>query len=334
MEYVLINNRSALECWERGYAKGAILVPDCQSVTLACDVRSRELAAEALPGLGRPMEILVRYAGLRSRANDCHIRVWGRPLPNNSIYVLQGTNVAISAPWFCFLQMAARIPLPQAVLLGMELCGDYSTLPFSPSAAFTYAPTLQECKNGFVYRSPLLTPQSLQGSLEAALMQASESKALTAAKLVAANSRSPAESRHYAQLFMPKRRGGYGLPRPLLNMPVPLSKDLMLLAGRSEYVCDFLYLRKRLAIEYDGGYHWNGEQRLDDNLRELILDTLKIEVVRVDKHQLESSGAADVAARAIARRLGVRLRNPGKTSIARRWELQRQLRDYSFDLYA
>lgn len=334
MEYVLVNNRSAIECWERGYSASAVPVSNCQDIALAGGVIQFRQAMKSLPGIGAPVETLVHRKEQRNHAEGCHPRVWCSPLPRDAICVLPGTNVAVSAPWFCFLQLAARMPFPQAVLLGMELCGRYSTLPFSRAATSSYKPTPRERENGFVKRPPLLTPRELSSALGAALPPESEAKALAAAKLVGANAYSPAEARHYIQLFTPTRRGGYGLPRPLLNVSVPLPRELSMLARRADYICDFFYPEARLAIEYDGGYHWNGEQRLDDNLRELILDALEIEVVRVDRHQLESSEAADISAQAIAKRLGVKLRKPSAASLATRRELQRQLRDYSFDLFA
>jgi len=218
-------------------------------------------------------------------------------------------------------------------MLGMELCGSYSTLPFSHAARSPYTPTAKEHQRGYVERAALTNPHEIVEHLETVLGNGSEAKALAAARHLVGNAHSPAESRYFIRLYTSAKRGGYGFPKPLLNARLPLPPDLQQLTGRTEYVIDFLHPKQHLGVEYDGGYHWNDEQRLADNLRELVLNELGIEVVRVDKHQLESLEAMDISAQAISKRLGIRLRRPSDSTLKKRKELQDQLLDFGFDLY-
>ena len=91
-----------------------------------------------------------------------------------------------------------------------------------------------------------------------------------AANYVVDGAHSPAESRYYAQMFLPMNRGGRGLPRPILNARVEIPPDFRALAGKRYFIADFLFPKQALAIEFDGGYHWTGDNRLNDNVRDLI----------------------------------------------------------------
>jgi len=123
------------------------------------------------------------------------------------------------------------------------------------------------------------------------------------------------------------------MPQPMLNVEMPLSREMQELTGVERYVFDFLYPEQHLVIEYDGGYHWNGENRLDDNLRELIINSFGYRVVRVDKHQLESRQAMDLAVKEIAKHLGIRWRKPSDAVVRKREALQAALLEYDRNVY-
>lgn len=331
---MLINNRSALECWERGLARDAVLVEDCSQLRV-CGAKEYSGCRDGrLAEFSRPIEVLASAHQLRSYSREWTCRFWSKELPKGSVYRIPHSPFAISAPWFCFLQMAARMPFGQAMLLGMELCGNYSTLPFSHSAISSYRLREWETRNGYVERKPLISPEQLVAGISAAVGAQSESKALAAARRIQPNAFSPGESRYAIRLFSPVKRGGYGLPPAFMNVPIPLPERLRRITGRGDYIIDFYYPKEQLAIEFDGGYHWNGKQRLDDNLRELVLNDLGIDVIRVDKHQLESQAAMEVSVRTIAKRIGFRVRKPSDSSLEKRSELQKQILDFTYDLYA
>jgi hypothetical protein len=138
----------------------------------------------------------------------------------------------------------------------------------------------------------------------------------------------------YILLYLPVRLGGYGLPRPVLNESIGLPEDLQRIVGVQHYRCDFYYKDERLAVEYDGGYHWEGEQRMDDNTRQLILEKMGITFIRIDKKQMENPKLLDMQARRIAKHLGIRIRMPGERALQKRGELRRQTLDWNVDLYA
>lgn len=333
MKMVVLYRRSGIECWEWGYAQNAVPFEPDSSFECASDKESLARVKLLLPNLAQPYEILVNNQARRSQSQWCQSTVWSKPFPPHSLYLIEEAGIVVAAPWFCYLNMAARLTFPLALLFGMELCGAYSTLPFARTFQSDYRPSTEEVKRGYVKRAPLTTPPVLLRGISGALPPNSRSRVLTAAQYVAANSHSPGESRCHERLFIPSTHGGYTLPCPLLNVTIELPPDLQRVAGMRNYVLDFLYSKEHLVVEYDGGYHWNGEQRLDDNLRELILNTLGYRVVRIDKHQFESLDAMNIGAGEIARQLGVRLRKPSAATVKKRRALQMALQDYSFNYY-
>ena len=319
--------------WQRGFMYKAFIVPAGFAFTCITDAKTLTDTAASLPPLARPLCIDAQTRGTRTRSTawDCH--VWGKPFPAGSLYQPGIPGVLVGAPWFSFLQMSSHLNLPDAIRLGMELCGTHSTLPFSPKLTLPYTLTPREIKNGFSDCSPITSAEELKALLSQT-PAGKRSKAYMASRFIADGSRSPGESRLYILLCLPVRLGGYGLPRPILNARIDLPEELQRITGAQHYRCDLYYEDPGLAIEYDGGYHWEGEQRMDDNTRQLILETLGITCIRIDKKQLENAALLDMQARRIAKHLGFRVRKPGERAMKKRIELRRQVLDWNVDLYA
>ena len=134
-------------------------------------------------------------------------------------------------------------------------------------------------------------------------------------------------------LCLPVRLGGYGLPRPELNARIDLPAELRALAQKDYYLCDMYYPAHHLAIEYDGGYHWQGSQRMDDNTRQLILEACGITCIRIDKRQLLNENLFDMQAKRIAKQLGVYMREPSQRALQKRTELRKQTLNWNVNLY-
>ena len=333
METVLINNRSAIECFDRGFVDTVSSLPRVDRLRFIGGVHELDNYSVSMPPISKPCSILVAAQEERNHSRDWRCQTWSKPLPPGSVYPLQHGEACVSAPWFCFLQMASKLNLVDGIRLGMELCGSHSTLPFAPGFVPNFSLSDEERHNGFVTKPAIITANELRAQVASAFPVGTRSKVATAVRFVMDNSRSPGESRLYILLCLPLSYGGYGLPKPLLNFRIDLTDELKEIAGWDRYYVDMYYHRKRLAIEYDGGYHWMGEQRMDDNLRELILKKMNIEVIRIDKRQLQNRDAMDLQARELAKKLGVRVRASNQNAYAARTELRKQVLDWSSNPY-
>ena len=165
-------------------------------------------------------------------------------LPAGSLLEVGNGRLLTSAEHF-FLKTAPKLSVARAVLLGMELCGWYSTLmsrPYQehcnqliqareisldakpwPPADWDMSLEHQRdlMRNGFVSRSPLTTPERIGEYLNRALSDRSHSRALVTSRLLQADSHSPMESRLYARYCLPKRYGG------LYLRPVRLKRNIL-----------------------------------------------------------------------------------------------------------
>jgi hypothetical protein len=251
--------------------------------------------------------------------------------------MLNEKGVCLSAPWFCFLQMVPNLNLADGIRLGMELCGTHSTLPFTPGLTLPFELSEREKKNGFVDTHPIMNATQLRAFIQA-MGLGRQAKALIAARFVIDGSRSPCESRLYIVLCLPTRLGGYGLPRPLLNYRIDLPKHLWEVAGTDRYYVDFYYPGEMYAgitqaVEFDGGYHWQGNQRMRDNVRQILLEEMGIQVIRIDKLQLQSMEIMDLQARRLADALGVCLHEPTTSVLRAREKLFKQALDWHSPIY-
>ena len=333
MEMALLDNRSAIEAWQRGLVNAARPISAGEDISCIGDTARLNQLETYMPHVSRPMSVLVDARECRSQSSAWTCRVWSRPFPPDAVRVLDMRGVGICMPWFCFLRMAAKLDLPDAVRLGMELCGTYSTLPFAQSIEPTFALSEREMENGFVECRPICTAAELRHAISQ-VDAAGRTKAAKAARYVVDNARSPGESRLYLLLCLPARMGGYGLPRPQLNVGIDLPDDIRRITRMRKYICDMYFPEQRLAIEYDGAYHGDRSQRMDDNLRELLLHALGVEVLRVDKLLLENPTAFDLQVSRIAQRIGVRLRAPTAHVRMKREALRKRVLDWDVDLYA
>ena len=332
MEMVLLNTRSALECWERQLVQHAR--PIDASVQIECigAVRNADLHMRALPEVSEPITIAVTDKSKRSRPRRYRCQVWGKPFPPDSIRLLPQSGIGVASPAFCYLQMAAKLSPPEAIRLGMELCGQHSTLPFAPDMQPAFRLSDKEVANGFVTRPALLRADELRNWLSHAGY--THSRAAMASRYILDNARSPGESRLCILLCLPVKMGGYGFPRPLLNARIDLPSSSWAYAGTDHYICDLYYPENRLAIEYDGGYHEDSRQRDSDSVRETLIKETGITVVRIDKRQLNNAGLFDMRAREIARLLGVRTSPLSDSSKLARARLRRETLDWNANLYA
>jgi hypothetical protein len=162
METVLLNTRYALECHERGLLEGAQLLDESIPISCVGSVRELKRRIDHIPQASKPIIIAVDDKRKRNTSPEWRCQVWGKPFPPRSIYRLPEKDVCVASPAFCYLQMAARLSLANAIRLGMELCGTHSTLPFAPDLKPDFVLASRDIKNGFVARPALLSANELR----------------------------------------------------------------------------------------------------------------------------------------------------------------------------
>lgn len=126
------------------------------------------------------------------------------------------------------------------------------------------------------------------------------------------------ETKLYLLLCLPQKYGGYNLERPELNPPleVPLSARE---AFKQEKVKPDIFWRKAgVVVEYDGSYHDSEHQIARDAFRKSILENMGYTVFTFKRWHVYNPLVFDEMVKALAKRLGKRIRPlTAKQSFAR-----------------
>lgn len=290
MEPVLCHT-SSLEYWRsvRFGSRSFRAVQDARPLLVAPPLKGT-LAQPGCWWLKRPLHVLVAESHKRRTSKEVISHIEGNELPSGSI--LDTCNgFSICSPELCFVQMATMLDLPHLIELGFEWCGTYDTS----------TDHLREC-------APLTSAEKLRTYVESLGPVHGRKKALRALRYVLNGSASPRETALAMILHLPYAMGGYGIEAPLLNERVDLSERARRIAGRRYVVCDLLWPRAMLDVEYDGKEHAEETRIAKDAMRRNALTSMGFTVITVTKWQIGDGGALNAIARTIAGRLGKQLR--------------------------
>ena len=137
-----------------------------------------------------------------------------------------------------------------------------------------------------------------------------------ALQYVLPNSGSPMETRMVLPFYLPKRMGGYGLPRPVMNKQIPIDDVAREIAGVPSWQHSFagdavwtnLKTEDEVVFEFQSKENHDNETAYgSDYARQLALESLGHKVHFVTKEQLRSPEQMAELARCIVRETGMRL---------------------------
>lgn len=262
-----------------------------------------------------PYHVLVGPANRVSSRGDLICHEWSGPYTDGAFLVVSD-GLYVCAPALCLAQLAGRstrVSDGSLLKLAYEFCGSYT-----PD---------RSASTGTVERPPLATPALLGDRAWQLGRYRGAARVRSLAAHVLPGSKSPMESCQSILLNLPCSRGGYGLRAcgPTLNPRIDLAVRSRL-TGRSYYMPDLLYPKAKLAIEYKGRHHLDPRSAEIDERRRNEFTALGYEVVTVTWEQLVDDGTFDAIARAIARKLGHRIRpRDAARFVARRLSLRREL---------
>ncbi|MCL2807589.1 MAG: endonuclease domain-containing protein [Coriobacteriia bacterium] len=255
-------------------------------------------------GLTQPVHVMFRKANTRWVSQTMRQHVFSSEVAAGC-FIKVKSDLAVSSPEYCFLQMAGTLSLIKLIELSYELCGGYS-LPNKNE--------LNPPERGFYQRNPLASSKSLCTFVERMTGHKGRQKANRALRCLQADSASPMETRLTMLLTLPYQLGGFGLSAPTLNSRVYPEGGAKKVSHKSSYVCDLFWSEKMLAVEYDSEQHHSSTTKIfEDAKRRNALNRMGITVVTVTKQQLYNSAELEKVARIIASYLRKRLvlKNPG-----------------------
>ena len=279
------------------------------------DAMLRELAVLGIvPSASAPVHLLYPDSSMRVVSPMVKAHVAGAELPPGSLYQLSD-HVLIVSPELCFTQIAHTLPFGKAVLAGYGLCGTYAVS----------APR-QTDGMGLTSRPPLTTASLLREYPLLLDHTSMRNPARQAASWVLDGAASPMEARVAIMLTLPTTRGGYGLPRPILNAPLPLGPAALKLYPHSPCRLDLYWPARAVAVEYDGKLAHQGEHNHAKDLARLAaLDAEGIETMVMGFGQVIDTVAFDTIVHGLAKKLDLRLRIRNATFTAARMDLRAAL---------
>lgn len=196
-------------------------------------------------------------------------------------------GVYVVSPELLFLQMALQLSFPKLVELGFFLCGTYA----------------YDGECGLIGdRMPLTKVSSLASYLTRCEGMRGNAKAKRALACVCEGSASPQETRLAMLFSLPKKKGGYGFPKPQMNYRIGYSSQERELYGRHYSILDIYWPDWKLGVEYDGReYHGDSDAIARDRRKSSEMATRNITIVRVDRNQLRGTQDVFVLAKKLGR---------------------------------
>ena len=204
-------------------------------------------------------------------------------------------DIMVACPALCLLQCANELDLIGTIKLAMSLCGIYRL-------------TGDNQNRSIFSRKPLLAPDEAESFLVGLDGVHGVKTMRQALRYTLPNSGSPKETEMVLPLYLPRRLGGFGLPKPEMNAVIPLDDHAAAICGSRSVVCDALWRNAYTAFEYQSREHHDNQRAYGhDYARQLALESMGYVVKFVTNDQLRSIEQMTELARILAARAGIRM---------------------------
>lgn len=313
---IILTDETALAFWRRSRLTGSSLLR-----TTAC--RTSRLASGAPP----PSEVIAACDHMIDDAARIHVLVGRKQdirrcdevkyssfsgrFPSKSLHRLND-GMYVTGPEFAFTRMSAQTDLLSLVRIGFELTGSFAMN--------------KNDMRGFSNCKPLTATKEMAHFLDHAKGLRGSVRAKQALRHILDGAASPMEAEMAMLLTLPKRLGGYGLPKPILNYRLDLACPRGTRLRRSAITVDAAWPKEKLALEYDSDqFHTGAEKIAVDSERRNDILFLGYDVKTITRKEITSVTSMDKIAESIARRLGVKVRKAGNDFPTRQSDLRRRL---------
>lgn len=294
-----------------------------------------EDARELLSNLSRPLHVLVPDSRHVTPRKSIHPHLWTGDVGRRAFIDL-GNDVFLSMPSFVILQMAPRMTPIQLTMLAMMFCGYYAPGPsfcrglhgLAPETPLTSLYKEMTCTSNVFEVDPICTQRTLKEFIERHPKVFGARAARTIIPWVRNSSASHMETALYLLLCLPKRLGGYGLPKPLLNPLVTVEMQ----SGKQRCYPDLYWNGSSIDMEYASDWaHTNPSSAYLDSRRMNAIVCNKISYLSITTEQLRNADDLDDSARGLAKMLNRRFREPKQGWIEARRALRAEVLPTGFE---
>lgn len=209
---------------------------------------AREFASDdwkwGAPSLSSPLHIVVSRKSDRLRMKHVKCHVCSVALPANAVLWLDG-KATMSSPPLLFVQMAETLSLPELVMFGYELCGNFTRSAEKPLGG----PITDKI-------GAATSICELRSFVESVENVAGLQKARAALAYIADHAVSAPEAVLGTMYSLPPEESGYGMGPITLNQRVDIDDGYKTRTARSRYP-DLMFSFGPLGLNYDGEAHLN-----------------------------------------------------------------------------
>ena len=246
-----------------------------------------------------PVEVVVGDKRFANNKEPLVCLVRSNRFPEHSFCQID-KDVLVVSPELLFIEMSGRMDLTDLVKFGCELVSNYSMGPRSQIF-------LDDRSLSFVKCKPLTTVKKLSAYIYRMKGYPSARKASRALDLVFENSASPMETNLALLLCMPRRLGGFGIPRPVLNHEVMVDRRKSEGYGRHSFVFDLFWKEGMLDVEYDSSqFHSSVKKLQEDSYRRNAIKRHGYDVITVTNDEFFSTACMVDIAKNISKSIGHR----------------------------
>ena len=265
-------------------------------------------------GIPAPLHILEGNPAHEPRTLLAHCHKSRRPLDSRLIYEVD-CGASVCAPTLALRQLAHIMGLTDIALIAYELRGSYALS--------------RDAEDGFVGElAPIASAAGLCSQIPLLPWSAQDRESRRvrmALKAVVDGSASPMESKLALMLFLPRTVGGFGLPKALLNHPIPVRGRAASYTRRQLIIPDMYWPKARLVLEYLGGHHDDPGRAALDSERDNAFAAMGHSVIDVTRREARDLGTLSAIAADICRASSYHQRPATPRMLERRCELHARL---------
>lgn len=257
----------------------------------------------------KPYHVLVFSRKALRQVRDTCFHLFSTRVSSNLFYRLE-KDVYVVSPELCFLQLASVLSLPLLIKVGCQLCSQFSFYD-----------------KDIYFRLPLTDRKTLAKTVNRLHHFRGAQLANKALPYIFDNGASNREIALAMLLYLPKALGGFGLPKPQLNVRVNIPTHSKHLFTHQYYVCDLYWANHAVAVEYDSDQFHTGADRIaNDAAKRNALSLLGLEVYTLTNAQLKDLDEMERFARLLAKKFGIRFQTPYRYNYRERQiDLTRQI---------
>ena len=273
-----------------------------------------------LEHISRPIHAFVPEQAMTTNTKQLVTHVFSQRIPYGAFLDL-GHGIRMCTPQYVFLRLGRSCDFVELVKIGLELCGSYSGWKLPSATRRSQRREEQGCTFDVPY---VLQARHLRKFVERVAGHDGAVGARQAARFVLDGSASPMETAVYLLLCLPKRVGGYGLPKPQLNPKLTITNP----SGTEtiERYPDLFWEGANIDVEYNSDEEHSGEwSRYRDSRREVELTVADVRVLPLTRNQLMDTDGFDEFANGLRRMLKIQKRREDPRWRQRRDDLRRNL---------